>query len=265
MMRSGFAAVLVLAVLAGGREAGGAAWTEAEGRSNVVVQSVASTASRSLDGVFAARPASRYDKWETGVLWEYGVREGFTAILGQSLRWAKAHGTPEDTAFGLGYTEFGARVRLWSSSFSVFSVQGLARLPGMYDERARAEVGNTDPQLDVRLLFGHGFRLAGREAFADVQAGYRHRFDAPPSEWRNDLTLGVRFVPGWLALAQNFLTVAQGSGGPPFGWGWSAKAQFSLVREFDAGWALQLGVLATWAGKDALAERGLVVGLWKRF
>ena len=56
-----------------------------------------------------------------------------------------------------------------------------------------------------------------------------------------------------------------GSGAPGGRSGSSHKAQASLAWKLSPVWTLQAGVLGTWAGGASWRERGIVVGVWRRF
>jgi hypothetical protein len=154
---------------------------------------------------------------------------------------------------------------VWSDKDSVLSVQALGRIPGEHDERNLAEVGNTDPELDLRGLAGRSFQLGSWTAFIDGQLAYRIRFEEPPSEVRFDVTFGVRPYPELLFMVQSFNTFADGSAEVPFLDQREHKIELSTVWDFMPQWSVQVGGIATVAGEYALRERGVVAALWRRF
>lgn len=166
---------------------------------------------------------------------------------------------------GPGYSDFGIRLRLARSENTVLSVQAAARIAGASDDRNPAEIGNTDPEADFRVLVGRSLYVGDWPAFLDLQAAYRVRAGPPPDEYRIDVTFGIRPAKDWLLLAQSFNVISTGRGAGIFPDTRYHKLQGSVVWEFSPGWAVQAGVLATVAGRNALRERGVVAGLWRWF
>lgn len=265
MMRIRAAALLLVCMACwpgGGPHA--AAWTQPEG-SGLFIGTATYTAGNRFfeDGRLTRVPD--YRKLETTFLIEYGATNWLTVVATPALRWTRVDTTPSDTFAGLGTSDLGARVRLWQDGSSVLSTQALVRIPGATDDRRPAQFGNTDPELDLRILFGHSFQAFERPAFVNLEAAYRLRFDDPPNEFRADITLGIRPAERWLLLGQSFTVVSDGSGSGPWRRYWYTKAQTSAVYEFAPGWSLQAGLVTTYAGDNALQENGGLVALWRRF
>ncbi|MCX7931787.1 MAG: hypothetical protein N2588_04465 [Rhodovarius sp.] len=255
-------AAFALAIPAGSARA--AAWTHPAGSGLFIGTAAFTTGDRYLRSGGSA-PVPSYTKVEDRFLIEYGLTDWITAIAMPSLRWTRAGGAPADVFFGLGYTDLGARVRLWQQEASVFSFQVLGRIPGARDDGRRAQFGNTAGELDLRLLFGHGFSTLGRPAFVNLEAAYRLRFRDPPDEFRFDATYGWRPVEHWLLLAQSFTVASHGAGQGAYGSSWYTRVQLSAAYEWSPGWWLQAGGLVTLAGHNALRENGAILALWRRF
>jgi hypothetical protein len=254
----------ILAAAMAGPAIGGA-WTQSKDKGQTIAQGTFTRSTRQFDDNGDAVPIPRYDKFEMNVLIEYGLTDWLTVMTQPQLMWTGIAAPTDAEASGLGYTDIGARARLWSDKDSVFSAQAFARFSGQHDETNPAEVGKTDPELDLRALYGRAFTLAGWSAFTDAQLGYRFRFDDPPNEIRLDLTFGIRPDPKLLLLAQSFNTFSDGSAEGVFEDGREHKIQLSAVWDFDEVWSLQLGGIATVAGENALRERGVIAALWRKF
>jgi hypothetical protein len=241
------------------------AWTQQAGHGQVLVVTTPTTSPREFDadGDLVSRP--RYDKIETNLLIEYGATDWLTLMLQPSLLNVDVAPPTDAHSSGPGYTDIGARARLWSDKDSVFSLQAFGRIPGKHDEADPAEIGNTDAELDMRALYGRAFKLEGYDAFIDAQFAYRLRFDDPPDELRFDFTFGFRPCAGLLLLAQSFNTFSNGSAEGVFEDGREHKLQLSAVWDLDDVWSLQLGGIATVAGENTLAQRGFTAGLWAKF
>jgi hypothetical protein len=252
------AALLPTHILAG-------AWTLPEDQGQAIATTTFTRSTRVFDENGNAVPTPTFDKLESSLFFEYGIRDWLTLILEtEFLSYDIAPPIDAHTS-GPGYTDVGGRVRLWSNTDSVFSAQAVARLPGRHDETNPAEVGNTDPELDLRVLYGHSFSLRGLDSYIDAQLGYRVRFDDPPNEVRFDFTFGVRPLERLMLLAQSFNTISDGSAQGIFDDSHEHKIELSAVWSLDDAWSVQLGAIATVAGEDALRERGVVAALWRRF
>jgi hypothetical protein len=259
------AALLLMAALAAPWQATAGAWTQPQGSTLFIGTATFTDANEGLRDGFKTRSLPDYRKLETALLIEHGVTDWLTAIATPTLRWTRVGSPASDSFFGLGYTDLGARVRLWRDDSSVLSVQAVGRIPGAADDSAPAEIGNTDPELDLRVLFGRGFSAGGRPAFVNVEGAYRLRAEEPPNEFRADLTFGIQPAERWLLLAQSFTVVSDGAGQRPFDDYWYTKAQFSAVHELWPGLSLQVGVVTTYAGHNALRETGALIGIWRQF
>lgn len=242
------------------------AYTQPEGHGQVIVSGTITDSSRYFDakGNIVRGPA--YTKAEFPVLVEYGLKNWLTVIVTPTpLHTHYEYAGTSDSYGGLEYVEAGARVRLYSSPNSVFSVQATTRQPVPRDKAAPAQVGYTDVQNDVRLLYGHSFTMAGMPSFVDFQAAYRLRNGAPPDEWHFDATLGFRPRPDVMLLAQSFNVVSNGAGYGPFPETKYSKVQLSAVFELSKQWAVQIGGITSIAGENQIVEPGVVAGVWYRF
>jgi hypothetical protein len=88
-----------------------------------------------------------------------------------------------------------------------------------------------------------------------------------PSEFRVDATLGTYVGPRWLLLLQGFNVVSEGAGDVDYTGGSYdyEKVQLSAVYALTPTWSLQGGGYVTYAGRNALEENGLILGVWHRF
>lgn len=241
------------------------AWTLPEGAGQVLLNATASEATRAFDGGGHLQPTPRYSKTELQALMEYGVTDWLTAIVAPGLQRITIAPPVDAQRTGFGTSEVGARTRLMSGADWVLSGQGTLRLPGTFDTGNPAAAGYTGVEVDLRVLYGRSFSLGGWPAFVDVQLAQRFRTGGPPDETRIDLTLGVRPAARWLILAQSFNVISQGSGSALFPAYDYEKLQLSAVYDLTAQWVLQGGVFTTFAGRNALQENGLVLGVWYRF
>lgn len=261
MIRTAFTGLLAAAALPGLAHA--AAWTQPKGDGQVILNVFHSESPKGYDADGDKVDIPDFDKTESSIYLEYGVTDRLTAI-GQTTYRDISIGSGVDDS-GLGYTELGGRYRLGGSDRSVVSAQATARIPGSTDAEGPAQVGSTDPEYDVRALYGHSFKVGEADGFLDLQGGYRFRAGDPPDEWRADLTLGVRPTPKLLLMAQSFNVISNGSGQGVFTDYRYHNVQFSGAYDLTPRLTLNVGVMGTVAGENALRERGGFAGLWVKF
>jgi hypothetical protein len=241
------------------------AWTQPQGAGQVVTTGTASTATEAFGPDRELRSTPRYSKFEMQALMEYGVSDWLTVMAAPGFQSVHIASPVSARRTGLGYTELGARLRLTQGENWVLSGQGIVRVPGTFDAGNPAAVGYTGVEVDVRGLFGASFAAFGRPAFVDLQLAQRFRDGGPPNEARVDLTFGLRTARKWLLLAQSFNVISEGSGSALFLSYSYHKLQLSALYQLDTQWAVQAGLVSTFAGRNALQENGLVLGAWYRF
>jgi hypothetical protein len=256
---------LGLGVLVSPGAAFAGAWTLPEGSGQVVVTGTASTASNGFDGTNLA-PTPRYNKFELQGLVEYGLTDRFTLIVSPGLQHIDIAAPTNAQRTGLGYTEFGGRYSLLQGESWVASGQVTMRVPGTNDISNPAAIGYTSVETDVRGLVGHNFTLSAMPGFVDFELAQRFRSGGPPNEFRADATFGLQVAPRWLLLAQSFNVMSEGAGTsvlfPSYEY---YKLQLSAVYSLSPTWSVQGGGFTTFAGRNALQENGILVGVWHRF
>ena len=250
--------------LAGSGEAVAAAWTLPAGDGQAIVGGAFLKGDRYFDARGKLIPEAAYRKFELPILLEYGLTDRVTLIAAPSALNVSVATEPASRYSGAGYTDLGARVRLWSSDTDVISLQATTRLPGARDAANPAAVGWTDPEHDLRVLWGRSFAVGPWPAFLDGQLAYRLRAGGPADEIRVDVTLGARPAPQWLLLVQSFNTASVGAPSGIFAPLRSHKLSVSAAYTIGR-WTLQLGAVASVAGRNMLRERGLLAALWVRF
>ncbi len=241
------------------------AWTLPEGTGQWFTTLTGTTStSYFTDSGLASTP--RYSKQELGVLVEYGLTDRLTAIFDPGLQNIDIAPPTNAERFGLNYTEFGARYGFFESQDWVVSGQTTLRIPGTTDVSNPAAIGYTDVEADFRALLGHNFKAGDMPAFFDLEVAERWRTDGYPSEFRFDGTLGVKVYPRWMLLLQSFNVISEGSGISIFGDSYEYyKVQLSALYTLTDTWWLQFGGVSTYAGRNALQENGVIVGVWHQF
>jgi hypothetical protein len=257
--------IIGIGLISASGEASAGAWTLPEGHGQVGLTATASTASDVFDHNRDLVPTPRYNKFEFQALFEYGVRDWFTAIVAPGLQHIDIAAPVDSHRTGLGYTEFGGRRRILQGDSWVFSAQMTVRIPGTFDAANPAAIGYNGFEQDFRLLYGYSFAIGAWPAYLDLQLAQRMRSGDPPNELRADLSFGVQPLPQWVLLAQVFTVVSEGASPPIYPSYDYSKLQLSVIYELNTRWSLQAGGFTTWHGRNALQENGGLVGAWYRF
>jgi protein XagA len=262
----GLGRVVAVGLMASPTAAFAGAWTLDAGQRVAIVTGTLSQADQTFDGSGNRQSIPRYSKNELQALFEFGATNWLTLMLAPSLQHVSIAAPFEAQRSGLGYTDIGARARLGGGDSWVVSAQTTLRVPGTFDKNNPAAIGYTDPEVDVRALFGYSFKAGTWPAFVDVQVAQRFRLGGPPDEFRADFTLGVRPQDRWLVLLQSFNVISEGAGNLPLFPSYSySKLQLSAVYSVTPKLSLQLGGYTTYWGQNALQENGLVLGAWYKF
>lgn len=249
------------------REARAGAWTLRGGQGQAILQATSAQASSEFGPTSALYDSRPYEKVEVTLVLEYGLTDWLTLIAAPQYL-SVSLGAPYPASYsGPGYTDAGARLRLWSQEGHVVSAQVVGRFSGTGDSQSAAAIGYQDPELDLRLLAGASFSLWGRSAFVDAQLAQRMRFGDPPDELHLDLTLGVRLDARWQVLAQSFNVISEGAGeGPYFDVSYAYyKLQLGASYDWSAAMTLQAAVVSTWFARNAPQENGVVLSALYRF
>ena len=211
-------------------------------------------------------PTPQYSKEELNTLIEYGITDRLTGVLIAGLQNIDIAPPTDAQRFGLNYTEFGARYGFYQTPDWVVSAQATLRLPGTTDVSNPAAIGYTDVEGDFRLLAGHNFEIGDMPGFLDLEVAQRQRTAGYPSEFHFDATAGFRIFPRWMLLVQSFNVISEGAGISYFGGSYEYyKVQLSALYTFTEGWSVQFGGFSTYAGRQALQENGVILGVWRPF
>jgi protein XagA len=257
-------AVVGACLWAGNSRAG--AWLQPEGRGQIVFSPSAMTSGNrfSRDGRHVR--IDRFVKSDTITLVEYGLRENLTLILATG---GKAESYPIEGSIQTIATSSlggGGRIALWRRDDFVLSAQataasGLERSIPALDRRFGAR-----HEADARLLAGYSFAIGGLPAFVEAQTGYRWRSGRHADEARLDLTVGIRPVPRLQVFLQSLNAVAlQGDRTSPRDRPRQHKLQASAVFDMTENWSVQAGAFISVAGRSALKEQGVLLGVWRKF
>jgi len=241
------------------------AWTQEKGRGQVILTQLYDRADRAYDANGDPLQFVEYDKLESSAFVEYGLLDRVTLVGRLALQDVYLEiEDGQDAARGLAASELGARVRLWDDDRTVVSAQGAVILPGAGENVANIFFGGGETDFEARLLAGRSFRLGGRPAFVDVQAGYRWRGGGFPDERRLDVTFGHDASDRLSLFATTYLMSSGAASGLADEYA-SARGQLSAVYWLDDNRGVQFGGLATLAGENIIQERAIFAAYWIRF
>ena len=259
LARSG--AVLLLALQTGEALAG--AWTLERGETKLFVTSVFTHADERFDGDGTRVTVPEYRKIDLSGTLEYGFRPWLTLLARGNLKEERSgpNGLPAPDALparSFGAVSGGARVRLWQGPHWVTSTE-VSAFSGDFDSAGRSNPSGS-AAVEARGNVGIGGNALNRPVFADLSAGYRAHLDRDdPDEVKLDLTLGARVLPRWQVLAQSFSTFLV-NGDANY-----HKVAGSVVFSARPSFKVEVGGVATVAGRNAVREVGGRVGFWYAF
>jgi hypothetical protein len=160
---------------------------------------------------------------------------------------------------GRGPLELGVRYTFLRTDRSAVSLYLGAAKDGVGRNAGYAAPGRGDTDLEARLLAGTSGQWRGMQGFTEVQVA-RLKRSGLADESRVDATLGLRPRAHWLLMAQTYAGRADST---PVGSRWR-KGEVSVVRDLGA-WSLQAGWRQALSGREAPADHGPVLAVWRRF
>jgi hypothetical protein len=242
------------------------AWLQPEGRGQIIFNPSVMVASQRFDRTGRPARSDRFVKQDAQTLVEYGLRENVTVSLATG---ARGETQPIEGAVQQVLTSTlggGLRVGVWRSDDLVVSAQ--LRAATGFERSLPALQRRFGPrhEIEARVLAGYSFRIGGLPAFVEAQAGYRWRSTGRADEALLDLSVGVRPIERLQVILQVFNTTAlqrDGYGGrdrPR-----QHKLQGSVVVDVTETWSVQAGGFVSLAGRSALREQGVLLGVWRKF
>jgi protein XagA len=248
------------------------AWLQTADKSQIIFSGTWTEANRRFDKNGNPRVSGRFTKQEFSTTFERGWSDTLTIIGGINTK-HQAIPAPEIGSDGLrahsaGFAMFaGGRVKLWSDSHSVFSLQGTLQGSGERAIPQNQRKLDAPAEAEIRLLAGHSLNTPAFNipAFVDFQTAYRWRGGSKTDEVRFDATFGIRPLPHLLLMLQSFNNAAVDQD-KRFGSKrvTQHKVQASAVYDVNERWAVQGGVFSSVKGKESLRERGVLLAVWRK-
>jgi len=162
--------------------------------------------------------------------------------------------TTTSKTHGIADVEIGLKHKLSEGSTGVFSHQVMVKIPGDYDKNGVLPLGNGQVDMEYRALYGVslGHLLPG--GYANFEAGYRYRAEAPADEFRYlaeigaDITerLYARVKLDGIASMGNADNMVAASGNPTTGYQYDLqKLDTALGYKLTDAWGLEFGYTPT--------------------
>jgi hypothetical protein len=258
-MRAVLAALLFLLATAPPARAG--AWTLPAGHWQSFSAATTSQASVSFASNGAATIPTRFKKTLLQNTFEYGLTNYLTLFVTPAYVVADvATGSSPLAHADNSSIEAGARAMLFAR-FGKLSLQGSYKTAGAFDLSVSANHASGS-QIELRLLYGTGFQIAGHDGFFDAQVAQRWIDYPRPNETPIDISVGLWLTHNTMLMAQSFNIVSAGDAAPPYTYYRTHKFELSVVEKLSHHWSLQTGVFFSPAGQNALDEKGVSIVLW---
>ncbi|SLM27702.1 conserved exported hypothetical protein [Desulfamplus magnetovallimortis] len=102
--------------------------------------------------------------------------------------------TKEDNYFkyettGTGDFDLGLRYQLYAGNLGVFSIQGILKIPELYDEKDALSLGNGQYDYEARLMYGRSL-WSIMPVYINLESAYRWRAEEPSDEFRYLVEIG---------------------------------------------------------------------------
>lgn len=250
-------------------EARSGGWPLPAGAGEVIVTSSRLTAGERYDSDSNKRWTSRYTKYEISPYAEYGLFDDLT-LIGEAA-WRRETTDFFGTTFedkGFSRVKAGARYTIGTWQETLFSVQPLVtlHLDDAGDDPAATKSGDIDAEFGIVLARNE--TIFGMNLFSVQEFAWRYRDAGRPDQFRADITLGGKPLPGTMLLLKSLNTASatSTSTGELYR---SSKLSMSIVQDLPSpaapGMALEFGVERTIEGRSAIDDTTWRVALWYRF
>lgn len=246
------------------------AWSQKQGRGQLITTANLSNAAEFYNGSGKKNRQASYQKYELSPYVEYGLTDGITLGGSSSLQYATQS---NNTNFGLGDSELFARFHMLEFHGFAISLQPLIKLPAFSSLSTDSNplLGSRHFDGELGALAGYGFDLFGQHHFIDTSVGYRHRLGAPKDQIKFTATTGFSLFEDWVFLSQLYVTRRTGSpanttftqsSGDDYD---QTKLQLSAVYKLSDAWSLQAGAFTNLEGKNIGNGKGALFSIWRNF
>ncbi|MEK6747529.1 MAG: hypothetical protein AABY33_10925 [Pseudomonadota bacterium] len=244
------------------------AWTKSQGKGLLIQNFSYYSTDKYFDNSGNTQPINSYAKYELNPYIEYGLRDWLTIGANLFVERASQNG---DINWGIGDSEFFARVRLLEKDSWVFSLEPMVKLPSLDDKTDTPKIGNNNFDSGLTLAVGYGFKYRGLDHFINVDSGYRHRLGTPRDQLKFSATAGISVTNKTKILSQVFHTrMVTGNNSAIFTQSSSddydlTKLQISGMYKIYDSISLQVGAFTNVAGRNTGSGDGGLLAISKEF
>ncbi|OYW78389.1 MAG: hypothetical protein B7Z26_09875, partial [Asticcacaulis sp. 32-58-5] len=219
--------VLMVLMMAPTAQCLAGAWPQESGKGQVIIKLEPASADKGYDSNGNKASLGKWGTRNISVYSDYGLTDRITVYAKADYQDFKTDSTSYS---GLGSVEVGGRVTLAKTDTAIIAVgagvEGLGK--GRRSDFDQATSKGTDTEL--RAYGGKSFKLAGKDAFVDVQMAKRWR-EKEADQVRVDATIGIKPDPKWMVMTQIYAGQTDKEA-----WGrakWT-NAEVSVVRHLGA-------------------------------
>lgn len=137
----------------------------------------------------------RFSDFNVAYYGEYGLTDTLTVLGSVSY---KSMESEDDLRIartdGFSDLELGVKYQVLTGGFGVVSLQGLVKLPELYDGDDAIALGNDQYDTEFRLLYGKSL-YPFIPGYINIEAGYRFRAEEPADELRYLVEFGIDITP----------------------------------------------------------------------
>lgn len=193
---------------------------------------------------------------------EYGVTDAATVIASVYYKQIEHDDdTIKMKTYGFGDIDLGLKYRLLKLRGGVLAIQGLVKIPELYDEDDTMPLGNGQYDVETRILFGHSLAYLF-PGYCNLELGYRWRFEDPSDEYRYLVEVGSDLSDKWYARvkleglisADNGENVLDSRGNPTITTEYDLlKLDVAIGYRIDDAWGWEAVYTPALAGEDTAA------------
>jgi hypothetical protein len=252
MMRKAVLSIAVLIAQLG--HAGANPWLKDKDAVEVISSTTITRQEAGLSGGASANGFSSFHL-------EYGALQNVTLVVDSGFQQYAASGQSL-AAFDTAWAGVRSVLTRWDNSLLSFEVVG--GVSGIRQNSLPGAPLALDGTSELRLMFGEGFTVLKRHAFAGLETGWRWRAGPPADELVFDTVLGIEPWSSGLLMLQSFTISVIGNARGAYRRYDLVKLQLSIAQRLTPSWWVQLGALGAVAGTDA-GDAGGLFALWRRF
>ncbi|ACN14496.1 hypothetical protein HRM2_13870 [Desulforapulum autotrophicum HRM2] len=197
---------------------------------------------------------------------EYGITDTLTVLTSLSYKWLESEDLYSvSKTDGFSDVDLGLKYRLFSNRAGVMSIQGLIKIPEMYDTDDAVPLGNGQYDTEFRLLYGHSL-YPFIPGYFNLEAGYRFRAESPADEFRYLVEFGMDLTKTVYGRAKLDGIIGMGNGdlsqdvsnNPTTSLDYDlGKLDLALGLHVSPKWCFELGYRAEIYGENTAAGKNI--------